>query len=235
MGRTVITVDGLAGSGKTTLAQQLSQRLDFIHLNSGLLYRGVGLLLLESNLQGEPDDSFYEELLNRHRLALVVDEQGFSRLQIDDQVRGNELSDPKVSEYASRSASFESVRKGLLYAQREAFLGYPILAEGRDMGTVVFPGAQLKFFITADAEVRAARRLGQLETQRGGLTVAERSVLKSQLEQEITERDRRDSERAISPTKPASDAIILDNSAKTLTEMVDAMYDAASRKGLITA
>lgn len=231
--RIVIAVDGLAGSGKTTLARHLSQETGFIHLNTGLLYRGVGWLAIKAQLSGEPDQAFYNDLVRKHRLELVVDRDRVSRLKIDGVIRGDELHDPQVSEYASKCAPHESVRSALMDAQRGAFIGYPMVAEGRDMGTVVFPDAQLKFFITADPGVRAARRMAQLEAQRGGLSEAERLALKSQLEQEITERDRRDQERPISPTKPAQDAIILDNSAKTLTEMVKAMYDAASNRGLL--
>ncbi len=231
--RTVIAVDGLAGSGKTTLARHLSQATGFIHLNTGLLYRGVGWLTLQSGAPEDPTAQFCADLLRNHLLELIVDSQSVSRLKIDGELRGDELLDPRVSEYASKCASHDSVRQALMDAQRNAFAGLPMVAEGRDMGTVVFPDAALKFFITADPGVRASRRMAQLEAQRGKMSDFELVALKSQLEQEITERDRRDQERPISPTKPAKDALILDNSAKTLTEMVEAMYDAASDRGLL--
>lgn len=230
--RTVITVDGLAGSGKTTLARLLSQKIEFIHLNSGLLYRGLGWLALQDGSEKEGEDHFLK-LLTNHELSLVIDASGINRVKIDDVERGDELFDPRVSDAASRLSPFERVRAALLDAQRRAFDGYPIVAEGRDMGTVVFPDAQLKFFIRADAGIRASRRLTQLEQQRGGLSESEREALKLALEQEITERDRRDQEREVSPTVPASDAIILDNSSVTLTDMVQTMYASAANRGLV--
>lgn len=231
-GRAVITVDGLAGSGKTTLARLLAQDIGFIHLNSGLLYRGLGWLAIQHGLERAGEAQLLE-LLAGHRFSLVVDEQGASRLQIGSTVRGDELFDPSVSDAASRLSPFEGVRSALLDAQREAFPGYPIVAEGRDMGTVVFPGASLKFFITADAGIRASRRLAQLEQQRGGITEEQREELKRALEQEITERDRRDQQREISPTVAARDALTLDNSSVTLTDMVKAMYASAADRGLV--
>jgi CMP/dCMP kinase len=231
--RNIITVDGLAGSGKTTLARLLASRINYVHLNSGLLYRGLGWLALSLGVAPNAEQGAYLKILDNYLLSLVVDQDGTSRLKIGKQLCGDELFEPRISDAASRIAPFEGVRERLLGAQREAFPGYPIVAEGRDMGTIVFPTAPLKFFIVAQASTRAARRLAQLIAQRGEISALEKQKIERDLELEIAERDRRDRTRLVSPTIPAQDAIELDNSVKTLTEMVEAMYSAASSRGLV--
>ena len=231
--RKIITVDGLAGSGKTTLARLLASRINFVHLNSGLLYRGLGWLALNLGVAPEAEQDAYLKILANYTLSLVVDEFGVSRIKIGKELRGDELFEPRISDVASRIAPFEGVREHLLAAQREAFPGHPIVAEGRDMGTVVFPEAPLKIFIVAEASTRASRRLAQLIAQRGDINAHEKQKIERDLELEIVERDRRDKTRLVSPTVPAADAIELDNSSKTLTEMVEAMYSAASSRGLV--
>lgn len=229
----IITVDGLAGSGKTTLARLLASRIRFVHLNSGLLYRGLGWLALKLDVPVDATQDAYLKILSNYTLSLVVGEDGASRLKIGKELCGDELFEPRISDAASRISPFEGVRERLLSAQREAFPGYPIVAEGRDMGTVVFPAAPLKFFIVADSATRAARRLAQLISQRGDISADEKRKIERDLELEIVERDRRDRTRMASPTIPATDAIELDNSSKTLTEMVESMYSAASLRGLL--
>ena len=226
--RKVITVDGLAGSGKTSLSHALAQRLGFAHLNSGLLYRAIGLICIRCKLDTDNQDAIVLEL-NRHKIEL-----GEAKLFVDSMDETEACRDPKVSEATSTVSALPKVRNYLIQMQREVYPGKDLVAEGRDMGTVVFPEAPLKFFIKADPRIRVARRLRQL-SDAAGQDAKKLELLKKTMEQEIIERDKRDTERAVSPTVPATDAIVIDNSAQSLTETVQTMYALASQRGLITS
>ena len=226
--RKVITVDGLAGSGKTSLSHALAQKLGFAHLNSGLLYRAIGLICIRSKLDTKDQGAIVAEL-RKHSIALVE-----AKLSLDSVDETEACRDPKVSEVTSTVSALPKVRAYLIQMQREVYPGQDLVAEGRDMGTVVFPDAPLKFFVNADPLVRVARRLKQLSGSLGQ-DAKKLELLKKTMEQEIIERDRRDTERAVSPTIPATDAIVIDNSAQSLTETVQTMYALASQRGLITS
>jgi CMP/dCMP kinase len=222
--RNVVTVDGLSGSGKTTLSRLLAEKLGFVHLNSGLLYRAIGFLGLRYLSQPFRNEEA-ERLLGKHGVRLALAAGNEPAVFINELLCREDLGTPEISQAASQLSAFPAVRKALLDAQRVAFPGSSLVAEGRDMGTVVFPEAPLKFFITAEEGVRAERRRAQLE--KGGITIQP-----GDLEREIRERDHRDATRSISPTIPAPDAIILDNSRETLTSLVDRMYNFAALQGL---
>lgn len=231
MERTVIAVDGLASSGKSTIARLLAERLQYVHFNSGLLYRAVGFIALQ---KGCPltDPQSLKRILSSHRISLELVKNS-PTLCVDGSPFATEaeLSAPEISEAASITAQFEAVRDPLIDMQRNAFAGKNIVAEGRDMGTVVFPAASLKFFIEATEDIRAQRRLAQMVGVGAG--ASERNELEKQLKIEILERDRRDRERKLSPAVAAKDAIIVDNSGVPLTQVIQTMYDFASRSGLV--
>ena len=224
-GRVVITIDGLAGTGKSSLAAALAKRLGFIHLNSGILYRGIGSLLIESGASPS-DEVALRDVLAKNTLVLKMKAER-PVLEVNGQLWGRDLFTEEIGEYASKASHFKQVREFLLAAQRDAFPDQPMVTEGRDMGTVVFPSADLKFFVQVDEEVKAQRRLLQL--QQGGRDVG---VTLEGLRLALRERDLRDTERAESPTKPASDAEIIDNSHETLTSVVERMYNSAALRGL---
>lgn len=232
MKRVVITVDGLAGSGKSALSQALAEKTGFVLLNSGLLYRALGYLVLKEEITSL-DDRALKRLFTENRISLSANLTGANVITINEEDVTNQLRVPEVSESASKISAFPIVRELLMPAQQQAFPGQNLIAEGRDMGTVVFPEAQLKFFVTVNEDTRIKRRIAQLYGDTSKFTEKKLNLLKKQVKIEIIERDRRDQERDISPTKPAKDSIMIDNSSQTLTEVVQNMYDAVTNRGLI--
>lgn len=217
MTRKVITVDGLAGSGKSTLSKLLAEKLGYVHFNSGLLYRVIGYLAIQSGVNRDNEDAV-TTVMQQKKISLTKKDG----LMIDGVVCPESLiRTPDVSEAASKVAAHPKVREALIELQRTVFPEDNIVAEGRDMGTVIFPNADLKFFVTAATETRVKRRMAQL-----GLT-DEKSDLIKQIEREIIERDKRDSERAVAPTVAAKDAIQVDNSTLPLADVVQNMYEKA--------
>jgi CMP/dCMP kinase len=222
MQRKIITVDGLAGSGKSTLAKLLADKLGFVHLNSGLLYRAVAVLALQAGVDLE-DVARVEALIAPVGFQLVL-RNGVSSLLVDGIDLTSQLATAEAGAGAGKVGRYAGVRKHLIEAQRHAFPGQNLVAEGRDMGTIIFPEAQVKFFVSADIEVRAERRYQQLcaqDAENGA------KILKKQLRASIVERDRMDSERALAPTKAAPGAVLVDNSGDPLTVVLQKMYDSA--------
>lgn len=215
-GRRVISVDGVGASGKSALARLLAERLGFAHLNSGLLYRAAGFLVSQAGIS--PDDSIgVGKLLKGHTIELNYDRTTGNQVFIDGVTREGEIQSQEVSKLASRIAKLGSVREHFVDVQRKAFAAVGVVAEGRDMGTVIFPEASPKFFINADLRVRAERRRAQLLAQG---EVAELETI----ERDLAQRDYEDAHRALAPMKPADDAVLIDNSTGTLEERVEEMY-----------
>jgi len=213
----VITVDGPTASGKGTVSRLLAQRLDWHLLDSGALYRLVALAAQKHTIS--LDDMASLQPLAAHldvQFVESADGEDTSILLEGEDVT-QQLRSEDVGNGASQVAVIPEVRSALLARQR-AFRELPgLVADGRDMGTVVFPDALLKIFLTASAEVRAERRYKQLIDK--GLNVSMRSLL-----EEIAVRDARDRERSTSPLKPAVDAIHLDSSALTIDEVVEQIW-----------
>jgi cytidylate kinase len=217
MQRDVITVDGLGASGKSALAKGLAQKLGYGHLNSGLLYRVVGYLVLKEGCSAADGDSVVA-VMKRHTISLQRDQSGETVVAIDGKVMGAELLAPEISDAASTVARHQAVRDILLPIQRAAFQPLGVVAEGRDMGTVVFPEAQMKFFVTAPAEIRAARRFSQLQGTPQQDTIENITAA-------LKERDHRDSTSAVGTTKQAQGAILIDNSKGTLEQTLETMLE----------
>ncbi len=208
----VICIDGPSGVGKGTLSRHLAQKLGWHLLDSGAIYRALGLAALEQGILPDPnpDVSALEELARALPLQFR-EEGGQTRVFLRDRDVSAALRTPLAGQLASQVAALSPVRTALLERQRHFRQAPGLVADGRDMGTVVFPDAPLKVFLTASVEERAQRRLKQLQEQ--GDSASLRAV-----EAEIAERDRRDRERSVAPLLPAADARILDSSGQSVAE-----------------
>lgn len=214
----LIAIDGPAGAGKSATARELAVRLGLPYLNTGAMYRAVGLLAQRAGIGPRLDEAAKDAVIGFAR-ALDVHFSGDPRAQrvILDGVDVTEtLRNPAVSEMSSVVSVVPEVRREMVRRQREMAARTGGVIEGRDIGTVVFPDATLKVFLTAEPEVRAKRRFDEL--LRRGVVVGWEDVLAEQ-----RERDRRDSTRPSSPLRPAEGAVIVDTSRLTLPEVVDAV------------
>ncbi|MGM0422358.1 MAG: (d)CMP kinase [Pseudomonadota bacterium] len=207
----IIAIDGPAASGKGTLARNIAKRFKFAHLDTGMLYRGLGYAVLQNG--GDPE--------NEQQVKAVVDD--FVSTLDTEMLENPELRNDDVGSAASKVAAMPFVRQALLEYQRHfgdiqpaAIKG--VVLDGRDIGTVVCPKADIKVFVTADQDVRAGRRFKELHSR--GIDVSYDTVLA-----DIQKRDDRDSGRKVAPMKPARDAFILDtsdlNSAEALSYVID--------------
>lgn len=208
----IITIDGPAGTGKSTAARLLAARLGFDVLDTGAMYRAVALAVLRQ--QASPDDEIALQSLLRD-LRIRVDGP---RVWLNDEEITEAIREPAVSQAASRVAAVPAVRRFLMELQRAAARNRNIITEGRDQGTVVFPDAEVKFFLTATPTERAERRRKELAAR--GVFRRTEEILAEQ-----EERDRRDSNRSMAPLVPASDAIWIDTTRRTVDEVVSLMEE----------
>ena len=206
----MITVDGPGGTGKGTLCARLADWLGWHLLDSGALYRALALAAHKAGVALDDEDAL---AALAHELDVDFQRDGAAlRVVLDGEAVSDRLRSEECGSAASRIAALPAVRAALVERQRAYRRPPGLIADGRDMGTVIFPGAPLKLFLTADPEERARRRYKQLIEQ--GI-----SVNLERLSAEITERDGRDSRRAASPLKPATDAILLDTTELGIDEV----------------
>ncbi|MCB0354958.1 MAG: (d)CMP kinase [Bdellovibrionales bacterium] len=231
MNRQVVTVDGLAGTGKTSISKLLAERLGFVHLSTGLLYRAVGLLALREKVD-RTDEELVSFIVDDHSLQLVLDSNRSARVLVDGIDVFDDLYSPEVSESTSQVAQFGRVREKLVGAQREAFPGEDLVAEGRDMGSLIFPDAHFKFFVSTDEPVKVERRLKQLKEARGAMSEQEAKSLKEKMKIEIHERDKRDSEGGFATTFQQPDMYLVDNSTQPLEIVVENLYNVLLDHGI---
>jgi cytidylate kinase len=217
----VITVDGPSGSGKGTVSRILAQRLGWHLLDSGALYRLVALVGLRDALRAD-DEAAHAQAAERLDVRFGA-EGSDERVWLEGREVTSELRTETTGNAASRVAAMPAVRTVLLDRQR-AFARPPgLVADGRDMGTVVFPAAEVKIYLTASADERALRRHKQLKDK--GLDVS-----LAGLSQEILERDRRDSNRAVAPLRPADGAVVIDSTGMAVESVVDRILAVARRR-----
>jgi len=210
----VITIDGPGGSGKGTVGQRLAWKFGWEFLDSGALYRLVGLSALKKSLDLSSIAVISDLARNLDaQFAVKEGEQGAEGIiLLEDENVSAQLRTEKCAQAASQIAQIPDVRDALLERQRAFRVAPGLVADGRDMGTVVFADAQLKIFLTASAEIRAERRYKQLKDKVSGVSL-------SAILAEIQERDERDMNRSVSPLIPASDAIILDTTEMSVNDV----------------
>ena len=209
---------GPAGAGKSTVARQVADELGYMRVDTGALYRAVGLVAMERGVALE-DGPALGALAGGLKLAFVEGPSG-PRLQVDGSDREDDLRSQDVAQAASRVSAKPEVREALLEAQRAMGADGGVVLEGRDIGTVVFPDAEVKVFLTASPEARARRRLRDLEDK--GKRVSLEEVLAS-----MQERDDRDSSRVHAPLRPAADATVLDSTELSQAEVVTRIAEMA--------
>jgi cytidylate kinase len=226
----VIAIDGPAGTGKSTATRRLAEQLGFVHIDTGALYRAVAFLSLERRPRSPQDElQLAAEIAKGSHLEFkrMPGKNPANRIFADGRDLTDFIRTSEVTMAASRVSAFPPVRSALLGLQRRLGCAGRAILEGRDIGTVIFPEADLKFFLSASVNERAKRRLVELEAS--GADAPSFEEVKAQ----IIERDLNDSTRAVAPLKKAADAVEVDTSSLTLDEVVKSMETTArSRLGL---
>lgn len=225
MKKIVIAIDGFSSCGKSTFAKAIASRLGYLYIDSGAMYRTVTLELLRRGLikDGVVDTSTLDSILKEINIGFSYDSSRNGYVTtLNGEVVEDEIRNPQVANHVSLVAAIPAVRARLVELQRELGKQKGIVMDGRDIGTVVFPNAELKIFMTADPIVRAQRRLKELQGK--GLAVTLDEVLKN-----IEERDYIDQHRDVAPLRKADDALILDNTNMTVEQQMEWVEDMFKR------
>ena len=217
-----IAIDGPAGAGKSTMAKRLAQALGYVYVDTGAIYRTVGYHM---NLMGigPKDVDGITRLIDDVNLDITYDAEGVQHMILNGDDVTDEIRSPEMSMIASTISAHKVVRDFLLDTQRDLTKKYDVVMDGRDIGTVVLPDADLKFYLTAAPEVRAMRRVKQHRA--AGQEVDEAKILK-----EIIQRDEQDMNRPIAPLRQAEDAIRIDNSYLNTEEATVRMMEIAGKR-----
>jgi cytidylate kinase len=225
----IIAIDGYSSCGKSTLAKALARTLGYSYIDSGAMYRAVTLFLLEQGVAMDALTALPEETLDRllagaHILFRVDTPDGLSEIYLNGRNVEQEIRTLRVSDAVSRVSALPQVRKRMVELQQSYGREKGIVMDGRDIGTTVFPGAELKIFMTADTEIRAQRRYRELVAK--GMAVTAEEVKRN-----IAERDAIDTTRKESPLRKAEDAVVLDNTYLTEQQQLDFAVQELERHG----
>lgn len=209
-----IAIDGPAGAGKSTIAKKLAEKLQFVYIDTGAMYRTLALACLKKGVDIE-DEELVSETAEKADIDIrYID--GVQHMFLEEEDVSSEIRTEEVSKAASATSKFLRVRERLVSLQQELGERYDVVMDGRDIGTVVLPHADLKIFMTASVEVRAMRRYKEYQEKGIPCDLEE-------LKEDIAQRDHNDTHRANSPLRQAEDAVLLDTSDMTIEEVADAI------------
>ncbi len=220
MKKLLITIDGPAGAGKTTVSRALADRLGYRYIDTGALYRGLALTVKNQGINPESDADL-ARLCKNLKMAFAVNNKGLRLLSNGEDVT-DRIRTPEITMLASAVSAKPVVRKHLFELQLSMGLEKAAVFEGRDMGTVVFPDADVKFFLNASTRTRARRRFAELPSNS--------SQTLDDVEHDIKQRDQNDSTRELAPLKPAEDAIIIDSTDLSVSQVVETMVSHIEQK-----
>lgn len=210
-----VAIDGPSGAGKSTLARAAAAALGFLYVDTGAIYRTIGLYICENGID-PGDEPAVAAVLPSVRVELQYDGAGQQRMLLNERDVSGDIRLPEISHYASAVSALPTVRAYLLETQRDLARKNSVIMDGRDIGTVVLPDAEVKVFLTASAEIRAKRRCRELEER--GTSQPFEEVLR-----DIEERDFRDTHRDAAPLRQAEDAVLLDTSALNFQASLNAL------------
>ncbi len=211
-----IALDGPAGAGKSTMAKAVAKDLGFVYVDTGAIYRTIGYHMSLYGI-GPKDTDGVTRLIDDVNIEIAYNEAGEQRMLLNGVDVTGELRTQQMSDYASKISTMKVVRDYLLDVQRDLAKKHDVIMDGRDIGTVVLPDADVKIYLTASAEVRAQRRYSELSEK------AQKKTSLKQVLAEIQERDHRDMNRPVAPLKQAHDAILLDTSPNTIEQSIAAI------------
>ena len=217
-----IAIDGPGGAGKSTLAKAVAKKLNILHVDTGAIYRTIGYAAFSRGLDAK-DESQIAPLLKEIQIDMAFDENSGQKMLLDGKDVSTEIRLPEISMYASNVSALPCVRAYLLEMQRDIARKRSVIMDGRDIGTVVLPRADVKIFLTASPEERARRRFEELQAKGDKSSYA-------QVLDEMKKRDKQDSERDIAPLRPARDAVKLDTSGNTIEQSVQEILEIVRRK-----
>jgi cytidylate kinase len=216
----IIAIDGPAGAGKSTIASRLARKLGYVNLESGAMYRALALKAIEWDVSFDEEPALVS-LAHNSRIQ-IEPSLGGNRVLLDGRDVSQRVREPDVTEAASRVSVHPGVRKWMVARQQEMGAGGGVVMEGRDIGTKVFPTADVKVFLDADPVVREQRRMKQQQIAPGAAAQA--------MAAELRERDRRDRTRATSPLAPAADALLLDSTKMSEDEVLQKVEELVQQK-----
>jgi CMP/dCMP kinase len=223
MTKIIITIDGYSSCGKSTLARQLSASLQYKYIDSGAMYRAITLYFLQQEINWNDESQLQNALRNIQLKFQNNSVSGKPEIYMNDENVDQAIRDMIVADKVSEVAALGAVRDYAVFQQRQMGLQKGIVMDGRDIGTIVFPEAEMKFFMTADIAVRIKRRFDELYKKDPGITV-------NKVKENLAMRDYVDSNRVISPLRMPEDAVIIDNTNMTIKQQLDFALDIVKKR-----